>query len=95
MHIDSFKAENNYLIIELNKHEVTTKLDSGLIMVEKTKWDDLMSGIVKVLSDTVKLPKDVSTGTTVFFFEKDIKSRFHMNAIEYLAIKDIDLLAFR
>lgn len=93
MQIDNFKAENNYVIIE-HKAEGEHHLDSGLVLLEKNKWADLMGGVIKVQSDSAKLPEEVSVGTKVFFFEKDVKSRFYLDSNEYLTIKCTDLLAF-
>lgn len=93
MHIENFKAENEYVIVEHIK-EKTLKMESGILIMEKAKWADVMSGTIKVSSESVKLPSDVTVGTKVFFFEKDVKSRFHLDSKEYLTIKDMDLLAY-
>lgn len=94
MQIESLKAENHYVIVQQIK-EVEKTLTSGLVIMEKLTYNDLMCGEVKAISGDVTLDQNVTLGTRVHFYEKEVKSRFYLDGVEYLTIKDLDLIAYR
>jgi hypothetical protein len=94
MNIKDFKVANRYLVIKHHKEDIIHKHESGLYFAEKTKWEDMMKGIVEGMSDDVKLPADLTIGSHVYFYEKNVKSRFRLNSVEYLNVKDEDLIAY-
>jgi co-chaperonin GroES (HSP10) len=94
MNIKDFKVANRYLVVKHKKEELIHKSESGIYFAERTKWEDLMKGTVEGMSDDVKLPSDISIGSHVYFYEKNVKSRFRLNSVEYLNVKDEDLIAY-
>jgi hypothetical protein len=94
MNINDFKVANRYVVVKHLKENVTHQHASGILFVEKAKWADIMKGTIEAISDDVILPADVTIGSHVYFTEPTVKSRFRLNSVEYLNVKDVDLIAY-
>jgi co-chaperonin GroES (HSP10) len=87
------EPENDYVFVkhERIKRSVTS---SGIQIAEVNRHADTISGTVVAVSDHSPYPLTVSVGDTVYFTEKDTKSKTTIDGEEYIVIAEKNLMAY-
>jgi co-chaperonin GroES (HSP10) len=86
--LTGFNPKNNYVVIHHKHNPISTH--NGILMFEKVKHNDVMKGEVVALDQNLTT---LAVKDTVYFLEVNVKSRFKYDGVEYITIKEEDILA--
>ena len=87
------EPENDYIFV---KHEKVKRsvTSTGIQIAEVNRFADTISGTVVAISDNSPYPLTVSIGDTVYFTEKEERTRTTIDGQEYIVIAEKNVMGY-